>query len=215
MIETGENLANNNHERLTLRETIDDSFRIREYSDKAQENVIVREHSTKITIKQVGGGGGGIGPQGLSAYEIAIKNGFQGTELQWLSSLTNTSSPNPSSINFFAKAGNVNGIGGHRVVYLDQNSKAQYATNMNISICNKTIGITINSSLYLSDCEIVTSGLVKDPSFSFIIDNPIYLIDNGIISQTYSVNAPTCKVLGFAFSIDSFWLDINQTIIKG
>lgn len=31
--------------------------------------------------------GSGSGSQGLSAYDIAVKNGFQGTERQWLASL--------------------------------------------------------------------------------------------------------------------------------
>jgi len=33
------------------------------------------------------GGGGGAGADGLSAYEIAVKNGFVGTESAWLASL--------------------------------------------------------------------------------------------------------------------------------
>ena len=42
------------------------------------------------------GGGGGVGPQGpkgdkgdtgKAAYELAIENGYTGTEVQWLSSL--------------------------------------------------------------------------------------------------------------------------------
>ena len=33
------------------------------------------------------GGGEGGGADGLSAYEIAVKNGFEGTEEEWLESL--------------------------------------------------------------------------------------------------------------------------------
>lgn len=32
-------------------------------------------------------GSGGVGIKGDSAYDIAIKNGFEGTELEWLNSL--------------------------------------------------------------------------------------------------------------------------------
>lgn len=32
--------------------------------------------------------GGGRGPQGLSAYAIAVQNGFVGTAQQWLQSIT-------------------------------------------------------------------------------------------------------------------------------
>lgn len=34
-----------------------------------------------------GGSGGGSGEPGLSAYEIAVKNGFEGSETEWLASL--------------------------------------------------------------------------------------------------------------------------------
>lgn len=34
-----------------------------------------------------GSGTGGGGANGLSAYEIAVKNGFEGTEQEWLDSL--------------------------------------------------------------------------------------------------------------------------------
>jgi hypothetical protein len=34
-----------------------------------------------------GTSGGGGGADGLSAYEIAVKNGFEGTEEEWLDSL--------------------------------------------------------------------------------------------------------------------------------
>ena len=33
------------------------------------------------------GGGGGTGKDGASAYEIAVKHGFEGTEEEWLESL--------------------------------------------------------------------------------------------------------------------------------
>jgi hypothetical protein len=37
--------------------------------------------------KECAGGSGGGGVNGLSAYEIAVKNGFKGTEQEWLDSL--------------------------------------------------------------------------------------------------------------------------------
>lgn len=40
-----------------------------------------------VQIDVSAGGGGGVGPQGLSAYEVAVENGFEGDEAQWLESL--------------------------------------------------------------------------------------------------------------------------------
>lgn len=39
------------------------------------------------------GGGGGVGPAGASAYEIAVENGFVGTEVEWLASLEGPQGP--------------------------------------------------------------------------------------------------------------------------
>lgn len=42
----------------------------------------------KNLIAQGGGGGAGTpGPAGKSAYEIAVDNGFEGTQKEWLESL--------------------------------------------------------------------------------------------------------------------------------
>lgn len=40
-----------------------------------------------------GGGGGEMGPRGYSAYEIAVQNGFVGTEAEWLASLEGQPGP--------------------------------------------------------------------------------------------------------------------------
>lgn len=40
-----------------------------------------------------GGGSGEQGPRGYSAYEIAVQNGFQGTEQEWLESLVGPEGP--------------------------------------------------------------------------------------------------------------------------
>lgn len=45
-------------------------------------------------LEQDGGGGSGpMGPQGYSAYEVAIQNGFSGTESEWLASLVGPEGP--------------------------------------------------------------------------------------------------------------------------
>lgn len=40
-----------------------------------------------VTFSPTTGGGGMPGPAGASAYEIAVENGFEGTETEWLASL--------------------------------------------------------------------------------------------------------------------------------
>jgi hypothetical protein len=49
------------------------------------ERDVTNMFESSVTV--YGGGGGGGGGRGASAYEIAVNNGFQGTEQQWLDSL--------------------------------------------------------------------------------------------------------------------------------
>lgn len=46
-----------------------------------QPEVVVELNAEPVTIK------GDTGEEGLSAYEVAVQNGFVGTELEWLESL--------------------------------------------------------------------------------------------------------------------------------
>lgn len=43
-----------------------------------------------LALARKGGGTGTPGKNGLSAYEIAVKNGFKGSEQDWLNSLQAT-----------------------------------------------------------------------------------------------------------------------------
>lgn len=48
-----------------------------------------------ITLALARKSGGGTGKDGLSAYEIAVKNGFEGSEQEWLDSLQATAEIEP------------------------------------------------------------------------------------------------------------------------
>jgi hypothetical protein len=50
----------------------------------------INELESKLQEFGGNGAGGGVGSNGLSAYEIAVKNGFEGTESEWLDSLKGT-----------------------------------------------------------------------------------------------------------------------------
>ena len=51
-------------------------------------NLVFKEENINLSISEVYlNGGSGSGQRGLSAYEVAVKNGFAGTETEWLLSL--------------------------------------------------------------------------------------------------------------------------------
>lgn len=54
-------------------------------------NLIFKEENISLNISEVYlNGGSGSGQRGLSAYEVAVKNGFEGAETEWLLSLKGT-----------------------------------------------------------------------------------------------------------------------------
>lgn len=110
-------------------------------------------------------------------------------------------------------AGDINGIGGHRAVYLDINKKLQYASSLELNQANKVIGITTNAGTFNEDIIVNTYGSITDVSFSFQIDLPIYLLYNGNITQTYPNDSAVCKVLGYAINTNTMLVDIQHTII--
>lgn len=109
--------------------------------------------------------------------------------------------------------GETGGIGGHRVVYLDNaNRLIKYASNDNLNSVKKIVGITTQASTFENEQNVITSGELSDPSFNFTnINEPIYLGTNGLITQNYP--SCTCIILGFALSLNKMYVNIQQLII--
>jgi len=59
----------------------------------AGSNVTINYNDAGNTLTISASGGGGGGADGLSAYEVAVNNGFVGTEAQWLASLVGAAGP--------------------------------------------------------------------------------------------------------------------------
>lgn len=55
------------------------------------------------STQNVGGALSSFGIRGLSAYEVAVENGFEGTETEWLESLRNGLNPDESSLTLNAE----------------------------------------------------------------------------------------------------------------
>lgn len=69
-----------NHGEAWLEEVLDGKADADEVYTKEQAD-------EKFTLKTDGGGSGAAGADGASAYEVAVANGFEGTEAEWLASL--------------------------------------------------------------------------------------------------------------------------------
>lgn len=62
-----------------------------------------------------GGGGGGAGPAGDSAYEVAVANGFVGTELDWLDSLVGPAPDTSTYVRYTGATDDVD-LGAHQLI---------------------------------------------------------------------------------------------------
>ena len=59
----------------------------------ALDTAMLNPESPPVLRITVTGNGGGVGPAGKSAYEVAVDNGFEGTEQEWLASLEGPEGP--------------------------------------------------------------------------------------------------------------------------
>lgn len=115
-----------------------------------------------------------LGAPGKSAYQIAVDNGFVGTEQEWLISLHGTST---SSVILIADVD----LGGNRVVIATATG-CDYASNLNATHINRVIGITAGAVSLGAQVEIKTSGEL-DGFAGLTASQPIYLADNGTVTQ--------------------------------
>jgi hypothetical protein len=98
-------------------------------------------------------------------------------------------------------------LGGHRVVYINAENKVVYASNLNLCQAHKILGIT-TGACEISDVAIIqTFGLMEEVSWTWDLNLPIYLSDNGLITQS---TPATGFILQIAFPITSTKIFIDK-----
>lgn len=171
--------------------------------DEPAVNITVIEavqNITSETVEVVTVEAAAQGMPGLSAYQVAVKNGFVGTEAQWLESLK------PERI--LLVLADVP-IGGHRVVVATENG-CNYADSADTSHINRVIGMT-KSAWSLGDLvEVFNGGEIIEPSWSWNV-GAVYLGSNGLLTQI----PPTTgfiQQIGVALSATKLLISIQQPI---
>lgn len=103
-------------------------------------------------------------------------------------------------------------MSGHRMVTVNESGKLIYADNTIASHANKVLGM-ITSAVVLDDIvNVYTTKTVTEMSWSWNIDEPLYLSTNGTITQV----PPTTGfllIVGFAVTSTKIFLDIGSPII--
>jgi len=137
-----------------------------------------------------------IGLRGYSAYEIAVQNGFVGSEADWILSLE---SPDVSIVS-------PTNIGGNRAVLGNGN----YADNTDTATIGSVIGITKTATTTGENMLIAYAGELNG-FFGLTVNQSVYLSTNCTLTQTPPTSGYIQK-LGVAVSSSSVLINISTPI---
>lgn len=110
----------------------------------------------------------------------------------------------------FAPAGE--SLGGHRVVISNLGS-LYYASATNVTHRNKVVGLTTSAvssgqtAIYLKD------GLITEPSWTWNTSLPVYLADNGLLTQSPINTTGFMMIVGTPASTTSLYVSLKTPIL--
>jgi hypothetical protein len=104
-------------------------------------------------------------------------------------------------------------IGGHRVVCLESTG-VKYASNDDLTLLGKAIGVTLGAAAANSEVLIKTSGEVTDSSWNWATLGPVFLGQNGLLTQV-SPGPPALfsQIIGQAIAPTSIIVNIQSPIV--
>jgi len=104
-------------------------------------------------------------------------------------------------------------LGGHRIVHLDSSEKAQYAGNQTAAHALVMLGMTLGAAVLNDPVNVQSFGEVIEPSWSWTLNQPVYLDTNGLLTQTTPV-APALfqRIVGFPTAATKLFLSFREPI---
>jgi len=104
-------------------------------------------------------------------------------------------------------------IGGGRVAIV-QNDLVYYADSTNMLHRHIVIGITKHASTAGSNITIQTFGIMSEPTWNWIVGEPIFVGTNGLLTQT-PPSAGFSLIIAKAITPTDIFISIEQPIIIG
>jgi len=101
-------------------------------------------------------------------------------------------------------------MSGHRIVVLNENQQAIYASNLLPIHANKILGMTIEA-IISGLIRIQNNGPFSEPSWNWILDTPIWLGTDGLMTQIVPTSGFSL-IIGFPISQTSIFIDIGEPI---
>lgn len=119
--------------------------------------------------------------------------------------------PGLSNLFFFVRRAD-GAIGGHRAVVSNEDGTVTYADNTNLNHLGKVLGITTSAVLDGEEVKIIRGGLIEFEGWSFNVDLPVYLAENGLLTQNPATQGFS-QILGFAESPTGLFVNLREPIL--
>jgi hypothetical protein len=120
--------------------------------------------------------------------------------------------PSTLAETFIAKRTAQGSIGGQRAVIGNADGSVSYADTTNITHAGQVLGITLNAANDTEEITIIRAGLMSFEGWSWDETLPVYLAENGLLSQNASVLGFS-QIVGFAESPTDLFVNLREPII--
>ena len=102
-------------------------------------------------------------------------------------------------------------LGGHRAVRSNEDGTIDYASASNLNHLGKVLGIIVRSVLTGERVEVIRGGLLVFEGWNFDVNLPVYLAENGLLTQNPS-GAGFSQIVGFAESPTGLFVNLREPI---
>lgn len=105
-------------------------------------------------------------------------------------------------------------ISGHRMVVLDGQGGATYASNADQTHANRIVGMTAHAAVAGAPVALAIYGEITEPSWSWDTTKPVYLGVDGLLTQVVPEfpDAKFSVVVGFPISATTLFINIGIPI---
>ena len=82
-----------------------------------------------------------------------------------------------------------------------------------LSHAEVVVGLTVFAAVQGQSIDIVRAGIVEEPSWSWVADQPVYLGLDGVLTQTLPTGALFGLVVGFPIAPTKLFMSIKPPIV--
>lgn len=102
-------------------------------------------------------------------------------------------------------------LGGHRVVVLNADAEAVYASNAVPDHLHKVLGLTTGAVTLGAEATVQTGGEMIEPTWAWTLDAPIFLGENGLLTQTPPVSG-FMLVVAFPVTATKIFIKLREPL---